>query len=66
VQRSPFSSYVVLARVMRSFDHSVLVLLSTTVVMTGTLSCLGFHTSVICYAPEDDDEKRRLLKSCAA
>jgi len=47
-----FGSQVVLARVMGSFDYGVFVLVWTTVVIAGALSCLGFHTSVVRFVPE--------------
>ena len=47
-----FVSQVLMARWIGSFEYGIFVLVWTTVVILGNLSCLGFHTSVIRYIPE--------------
>ena len=47
-----FVSQVFLARWMGSFEYGIFVLVWTTMIIVGNLSCLGFHTSVIRYLPE--------------
>jgi len=47
-----FVSQVLLARWMGSFEYGIFVLVWTTMIIVGNLSCLGFHTSVIRYLPE--------------
>jgi O-antigen/teichoic acid export membrane protein len=47
-----FGSQVVLARAMGGFDYGIFVLVWTTVVIAGSLSCLGFHASVVRFVPE--------------
>ncbi len=47
-----FVSQVLLARWMGGFDYGIFVLVWTTMVIAGNISCLGFHTSVIRYIPE--------------
>ena len=47
-----FVSQVLMARWMGSFEYGILVLVWTTMVIVGNLSCLGFHTSVIRFIPE--------------
>ncbi|MBX3568787.1 MAG: lipopolysaccharide biosynthesis protein [Rhizobiaceae bacterium] len=54
-----FVSQVLLARWMGSFEYGIFVLVWTTMVIAGNISCLGFHTSVIRYIPEYR-EKRML------
>ena len=47
-----FVSQVLLARWMGSFEYGIFVLVWTTMIIAGNLSCLGFHTSVIRFIPE--------------
>lgn len=47
-----FVSQVLLARWMGSFEYGIFVLVWVTVVIVGSLSCFGFHTSVIRFIPE--------------
>lgn len=47
-----FVSQVLMARWLGSFEYGIFVLVWTTVIILGNLSCLGFHTSVIRYLPE--------------
>lgn len=47
-----FVSQVLLARWMGSFEYGIFVLVWTTMIIIGNLSCLGFHTSVIRFIPE--------------
>lgn len=47
-----FVSQVLLARWMGSFEYGIFVLVWTTMIIIGNLSCLGFHTSVIRFLPE--------------
>ncbi|EBV3600069.1 lipopolysaccharide biosynthesis protein, partial [Salmonella enterica subsp. enterica serovar Virchow] len=47
-----FVSQVLMARWIGSFEYGIYVLVWTTVIILGNLSCLGFHTSVIRYLPE--------------
>ncbi|MBL8584242.1 MAG: lipopolysaccharide biosynthesis protein [Rhizobiaceae bacterium] len=47
-----FVSQVLMARWLGSFDYGVFVLVWTTMIIVGNLSCLGFHTSVIRFIPE--------------
>lgn len=47
-----FISQVLLARWMGSFEYGIFVLVWTTMIIVGNLSCLGFHTSVIRFIPE--------------
>lgn len=54
-----FVSQVALARWMGSFEYGIFVLVWTTMIIAGNLSCLGFHTSVIRFIPEFR-EKRML------
>jgi O-antigen/teichoic acid export membrane protein len=47
-----FVSQVLLARWMGSFEYGIFVLVWVTMIIVGNLACLGFHTTVIRYAPE--------------
>ncbi|MGE0282904.1 MAG: lipopolysaccharide biosynthesis protein [Rhizobiaceae bacterium] len=47
-----FVSQVLLARWLGGFEYGIFVLVWTTMIIIGNLSCLGFHTSVIRYLPE--------------
>jgi O-antigen/teichoic acid export membrane protein len=47
-----FVSQVLLARWLGGFEYGIFVLVWTTMVIAGNLSCLGFHTSVIRFIPE--------------
>ena len=47
-----FVSQVLLARWMGSFEYGIFVLVWTTMVIVGNLTCLGFATSVIRFIPE--------------
>lgn len=46
------ASQVLMARWMGGFDYGIFVLVWTTMVIVGNLSCLGFHTSIVRYIPE--------------
>lgn len=45
-------SQVLMARWMGSFEYGIFVLVWTTMLILGNLSCLGFHTSLVRYIPE--------------
>jgi O-antigen/teichoic acid export membrane protein len=47
-----FVSQVLLARWMGSFEYGIFVLVWTTMVIAGNISCFGFHTSIIRFIPE--------------
>ncbi len=47
-----FASQVLLARWMASFEYGIFVLVWTTMIIIGSVSSLGFHTSVIRYVSE--------------
>lgn len=47
-----FVSQVLLARWMGSFEYGIFVLVWVTMIIVGSLSCFGFHTSVIRFIPE--------------
>ena len=47
-----FVSQVLMARWIGSFQYGILVLVWTTMIIVGGLSCLGFHASVIRFIPE--------------
>jgi len=47
-----FISQVLLARWMGVFEYGIFVLVWTTMVIAGNVSCLGFHTTVIRFIPE--------------
>jgi len=47
-----FVSQVLLARWMGSFEYGIFVLVWTSMVIAGNISCFGFHTSVIRFIPE--------------
>lgn len=47
-----FVSQVLLARWMGSFEYGIFVLVWVAMVIVGSLSCFGFHTSVIRFIPE--------------
>ncbi|WP_378948325.1 oligosaccharide flippase family protein [Mesorhizobium sp. ANAO-SY3R2] len=47
-----FVSQVLLARWMGSFEYGIYVLVWVTMVIVGSLSCFGVHTSVIRFIPE--------------
>jgi O-antigen/teichoic acid export membrane protein len=47
-----FASQVLLARWMGGFEYGIFVLVWTTMIILGSLSCLGFQTSVIRFIPE--------------
>ncbi len=47
-----FVSQVLMARWLGGFEYGVFVLVWTTMIIVGNLSCLGFHTSVIRFIPE--------------
>ncbi|TKT75495.1 lipopolysaccharide biosynthesis protein [Aquamicrobium sp. LC103] len=47
-----FVSQVLLARWMGGFEYGIFVLVWTTMLIVGNLSCLGFHTSIVRYIPE--------------
>lgn len=42
-----FLSQIVLARIMGEFDYGIYAFVWVIVILTGNLSCLGFHTSII-------------------
>lgn len=54
-----FFSQVLMARWMGSFDYGIFVLVWLAMVIAGSLSCLGFHASVVRFVPEYR-EKRML------
>lgn len=45
-------SQIVMARWMGGFEYGIFVLVWTTMIIVGNLSCLGFHTSIVRYIPE--------------
>lgn len=47
-----FVSQVLMARWMGSFEYGIMVLVWTTMIIVGGLSCLGFHSSVVRFIPE--------------
>lgn len=47
-----FVSQVLMARWIGSFQYGILVLVWTTMIIVGGLSCLGFHASVVRFIPE--------------
>ena len=47
-----FLSQVLMARWMGGFEYGIFVLVWTTMLIVGNLSCLGFHTSIVRYIPE--------------
>ncbi|MGN6304560.1 MAG: oligosaccharide flippase family protein [Mesorhizobium sp.] len=47
-----FVSQVLMARWMGSFEYGIMVLVWTTMIIVGGLSCLGFHASVVRFIPE--------------
>lgn len=47
-----FVSQVLLARWMGGFEYGIFVLVWVSMVIVGSLSCFGFHTSVIRFIPE--------------
>ncbi|MEO3389330.1 lipopolysaccharide biosynthesis protein [Mesorhizobium sp. CAU 1741] len=46
------ASQVLMARWMGSFEYGLFVLVWTTMIIVGNLSCFGFNTSIIRYIPE--------------
>lgn len=63
-----FGSQVALARMMGAFEYGVFVLVWVAMVIIGNLSCFGFHTAIIRFAPQyrergDLDHLRGLLVS---
>jgi O-antigen/teichoic acid export membrane protein len=47
-----FVSQVLLARWLGPFEYGIFVLVWVTMIIVGSLSCLGFHTTVIRFIPE--------------
>ncbi len=47
-----FIGQALMARWIGSFEYGIFVLVWTTMVIAGNISCLGFHTSVIRFIPE--------------
>ena len=47
-----FASQVMMARWMGPFEYGIFVLVWVTMIIIGSLACLGFHTSVIRFIPE--------------
>ncbi|CAM5609156.1 hypothetical protein ATER59S_05644 [Aquamicrobium terrae] len=47
-----FVSQVMMARWMGPFEYGIFVLVWVTMIIIGSLACLGFHTSVIRFIPE--------------
>lgn len=45
-------SQILMARWMGSFEYGIFVLVWTAMIIVGTLSCLGFHTSIVRYIPQ--------------
>ncbi|MGY6708192.1 MAG: lipopolysaccharide biosynthesis protein [Rhizobiaceae bacterium] len=63
-----FASQVFLARWMGSFEYGIFVLVWTTMIILGSLSCLGFQSSVIRFIPEyratgRNEELRGILRT---
>lgn len=61
-----FVSQVLLARWMGGFEYGIFVFVWTTVIIVGSLSCLGIHTTVVRFIPEYQEkgmlaEQRGLL-----
>ncbi len=52
------ASQVLMARWMGSFDYGIFVLVWTTMLIVGNLSCFGFHTSIVRYIPEYSEQGR--------
>lgn len=46
------ASQVLMARWMGSFEYGIFVLVWTTIIIVGHLSCFGFNTSIVRYIPE--------------
>jgi O-antigen/teichoic acid export membrane protein len=53
-----FVSQVLLARWMGGFEYGIFVLVWTTMVIAGNVSCFGFHTSVIRFIPEFREKRQ--------
>ncbi len=53
-----FVSQVLLARWMGSFEYGIFVFVWTAVVIFGSISCFGFHTSIIRFIPEFREKKK--------
>ncbi|MCJ8520296.1 O-antigen/teichoic acid export membrane protein [Pseudorhizobium tarimense] len=51
-----FVSQIVLARLMGEFEYGIFAFVWVLVVLAGSLSCLGFHTSVIRFLPHHQTE----------
>jgi len=47
-----FVSQIVLARLMGEFEYGIFAFVWVLVVVTGSLTCLGFHTSIIRFLPQ--------------
>lgn len=47
-----FVSQIVLARLMGEFEYGIFAFVWVLVVLAGSLSCLGFHTSIIRFLPQ--------------
>lgn len=47
-----FVSQVLLARYMGGFEYGIFVLVWVTIIILGSISCLGLHTSIIRFIPE--------------
>nr|WP_210388114.1 lipopolysaccharide biosynthesis protein [Ciceribacter sp. L1K22] len=54
-----FFSQIIQARLMGEFEYGIFVFVWVLVVLFGNLSCLGFHTAVIRFLPQYDDETER-------
>lgn len=53
-----FASQVLLARWMGMFEYGIFVLVWTTMIIIGDISCFGFHTTVIRFIPEYRERSR--------
>ena len=47
-----FISQIILARLMGEFEYGIFVFVWVFIILSGNLSCLGFHTVVIRFVPE--------------
>ncbi|AOG12015.1 lipopolysaccharide biosynthesis protein [Agrobacterium sp. RAC06] len=52
-----FISQIIQARLMGEFEYGIFVFVWVLVVLAGNFSCLGFHTAVIRFLPQYDQDK---------
>lgn len=52
-----FVSQIIQARLMGEFEYGIFVFVWVLVVLAGNFSCLGFHTAVIRFLPQYDQDK---------